>query len=69
MSIEESYFDCPVIKQTVTVMISLERKHMGLSPVRVFRSCSGILTCGSECTEPYSVFSSPEICPLRDSLE
>ena len=69
MSIEESYFDCPVIKQTVTVMISMERKHMGLPPIRMFRSCSGILTCGSDCNEPYSGFSSPEACPLREDLE
>ncbi len=68
MSIEESYFDCPVIQQTVTVVIALERRHMGLPPVRVFRACSGILICGSESNEPYQGFASPENCPLREHL-
>ncbi|HWQ08211.1 MAG TPA: hypothetical protein VN436_03860 [Holophaga sp.] len=69
MPIEEHYFDCPLIQQTVTVVITLERKHMGLSPVRLFQSCSGILTCGSDQHEPYSVFTSPEACPLREHLD
>lgn len=68
MPVEESRFDCPVVKQTVTVVIAHERKHMGLPAALVFSSCSGILTCGSECNEPFSVFSSPESCPLREHI-
>lgn len=69
MTIEENLFDCPVIKQTVMVMVMFEKKHMGLPPVRTFRSCSGILTCGSERNAPFSGFSSPETCPLRGPFE
>lgn len=68
MTIEEHYFDCPVIKQTVKVMVMFEKKHMGLPPSRVFRSCSGILVCGSENNEPYTGFSSPDACPLHEHL-
>ena len=62
-------FLCPVMGVRVTVTTLLERKHMGLPSVRTFLSCSGMSTCLEETQDPVDLIATPELCPLRISLE
>jgi hypothetical protein len=62
-------FECPVISGRVTVTTLLERKRMGLPAVRTFLSCSGMSICLKDAQDPVDLISTPELCPLRMSLE
>jgi len=60
---------CPVTNERVAVTTLLEKKRMGLPAVRTFLSCSGMSTCLTETQEPVDLISTPDLCPLRMSLE
>lgn len=62
-------FVCPVMNEQVAVVTLLERRRMGLPPVRTFVSCSGMSACLDPPQDPADLISTPELCPLRLSLE
>lgn len=62
-------FVCPVTNERVAVTTLLEKKRMGLPAVRTFLTCSGMSTCLTKTQDPVDLISTPDLCPLRMSLE
>jgi hypothetical protein len=61
-------FDCPVAKKTVTWSTVVRHVRPGFLPIREFRGCTGLSSCGVETRDDVGATYNWSLCPMSSSL-
>ena len=68
MSISTRLFDCPIAKRRVTVEIETTYPRPGFPPIKNFKDCDGLASCGVQQYHSDGFSVNWDICPLYRSF-